>query len=59
MRPLESYGDETWDRFFDFIAEGTKDLTAEEVTQALADAGIDMAPAHKRLRKMIDRQKEE
>lgn len=55
MRPLESYSDETWDRFFDFVYEGQEDLPIEEVEQRLRDAGIDMAPAIERLRKAIEK----
>jgi hypothetical protein len=54
MRPLESYSDETWDRFFDWLAQGTDDLTDEEVKQALNDAGIDVTPALEKVRKAID-----
>lgn len=54
MRPLDSYSDETWDRFFDFIYEGDEDLPIEEVEQRLRDAGIDMAPAFERLHKAIE-----
>ena len=54
MRPLESYSDETWDRFFNWLAEGVCDMTDEEVRQALDDAGIDMRPAYGRLHKAIE-----
>lgn len=50
---LRKYSDETWDRFFDLIAD-TSDLTNEEISADLKEAGIDMAPAVERLHKMLE-----
>lgn len=53
MKPLKDYSDETWDRFFDFLYDGTENLTDEEVSQELKSAGIDVGPTVARLKKMI------
>jgi hypothetical protein len=53
MKPLEEYDDATWDRFFDFLADGVAELSDAEVREALADAGIDTTAAHDRPRTLI------
>lgn len=56
---LSKFSDETWDRFFDFIADGHERLTPEEVSRELVEAGIDVTEAKRRLWEMIDKVKEE
>jgi hypothetical protein len=53
MRTLESFSDETWDRFFDFIADGVADKTDAEVKADLEAAGIDTTAAIKRVAEMV------
>jgi hypothetical protein len=53
MKPLNEYGNEVWDRFFDFIADDAVELSRDEVKAELREAGIDMAPAYERLRKLL------
>jgi hypothetical protein len=55
MKPLNEYGNEVWDRFFDFIADDAVELSRDEVKAELREAGIDMAPAYERLRKLLDK----
>jgi hypothetical protein len=53
-KPLSEFGDETWDRFFDWIYDEVEPLTDEEVRRQLDQAGIDTGPAAERLRALID-----
>lgn len=54
MRNLESFSDETWDRFFEFLADGLEETPIEEVRQELKDAGIDVKPVQERVWRMIE-----
>jgi hypothetical protein len=59
MRTLESFSDETWDRFFEWLADDERELTIEEVRQDLKDAGIDMEPVYKRVREALEKRRKE
>ena len=59
MRTLESFSDETWDRFFDFLADGVDELTPEQAREELRSAGIDTRLAYERLREIIERKRRE
>lgn len=57
MRDLRDFPVEAWDRLFGLL-EDTTNWSDEEVDAALKQAGIDMAPAHARLRAMVQGGKE-
>lgn len=52
MKTLQDYGDQTWDRFFDFIYDN-REMSDEEVERELREAGIDAKPALERLQRLI------
>jgi hypothetical protein len=53
-KPLSEFGDQTWDRFFDWICDEAEPSSDEEVRRQLDEAGIDTGPAAERLRALID-----
>lgn len=52
---IEDYDDRAWDRFFDFLAEGVSDMSADEVDAELTAAGIDTSDAIERVRERLER----
>jgi hypothetical protein len=58
MRDLNSFSDETWDRFFEWLADDEgEDVPIEQVRADLEAMGIDMKPVHDRLRKTLEEHK--
>lgn len=54
-KPLRDYGDEAWDRFFDFLADGIDEMPIEDVRRELREAGADTKRAVERVREAIER----
>ncbi len=58
MRTLDSFSDETWDRFIDWLYEEPEELTDAEVKERLREAGIDTRPVVERLRLLIEKHRQ-
>ena len=51
---LRQYGDDVWDRFFDFVCLCNETLTRQEVQAELQRKGIDVRPAIARVRDALE-----
>jgi len=51
---LRRYGNEVWDRFFDFIAPCNESLTQQEVRTELQRRGIDVRPVVTRVQQALE-----
>jgi hypothetical protein len=51
---LRRYGNEVWDRFFDFIAPCNENLTQQEVRAELQRRGIDVRPVVARVQQALE-----
>jgi hypothetical protein len=57
MSDLKRFGSDVWDRLFDLLYDCEKSVSDAEIKARLQAAGIDMRPAYRRMRQMIEERK--
>ena len=58
MNNIKDYGNDFWERFFEFVVPDESTLSRQEVQSELQKLGIDVRPAWDRIQRALDHPKE-